>query len=162
MRPNIIEDICFDNKDQQQEVEETPTTNVNKSSPSCDSGICVNMNTFKEEIGRKIESLIDIKLSNKFAKNSDVLKCEMPARNTISYERGSNMVIHGMAEVTSNMSDADEVRDIFDAIDVKYEPVTIFRLGIKKDNKNRPLKVRLHSKEEKDSIFTKLGRLNHA
>ena len=119
------------------------------------------MDTFKEEIGKKIESLIDIKLSNKFAENSDVLKCEMPTRNTISYERGSNMVIHGMAEVTSNMSDTDKVRDIFDAIDVKYEPVTIFRLGIKKDNGNRPLMVRLHSKEEKESIFANLGRLKY-
>ena len=41
MRANVIEDTCFDNEDQQQGVAETPTTNVNKSSPSRDSGICV-------------------------------------------------------------------------------------------------------------------------
>ena len=45
---------------------------------------------------------------------------------------------------------------------MKCEPMTMFRLGIKQENKNRPLMVRLHSKEEKYAILSKLGRFKYA
>ena len=67
-----------------------------------------------------------------------------------------------MTEDNINTSDKDKVRDILDAINIECEPVTMFRLGIKEQNKKRPLLVRMHSKDEKKTIFTNLSRLKYA
>ena len=62
----------------------------------------------------------------------------------------------------SSFCDSDKVQDLFHVIQVNYEPVTLFRLGRKEENKNRPLMVRLNSKEAKAAIMSNLGRLKHA
>ena len=67
-----------------------------------------------------------------------------------------------MTEDNINTSDKDKVRDILDAINIESEPVTMFRLGIKEQNKKRPLLVRMHSKDEKKTILTNLSRLKYA
>ena len=46
--------------------EKAPLKDIAKSSVSCDSGICMNLDTFKEEIGRKIDSMITAKFNEKW------------------------------------------------------------------------------------------------
>ena len=72
------------------------------------------------------------------------------------------MIIHSLKEVDCNMSDENKVRDILDAVNVKCQPRTIYRLGIIQKDKTRPLMVCLGSKEEKDEILSKLWRLKFA
>ena len=66
-----------------------------------------------------------------------------------------------MAENVS-ICKTDKVQDIFDAIQAKYEPVTMFRLGRKIEGKSRPLMVRLISEDAKNTLFSKLSRLKYA
>ena len=124
-----------------------------KQSVSCDSGICMNSHLIKEELEKPVDSVIK--------ENTHEIKHQLPIRNAISHKRENNLIIHGMVEDIS-FCDEDKVQDIFDAIKVKYEPMTMFRLGKKEENKNRPLMVRLISKEAKETVLSKLGRLKYA
>ena len=66
-----------------------------------------------------------------------------------------------MTEVEGE-NDENKIRDIFKAIDVNLKPVTMFRLGIKRGDRSRPLMVRMQSKEEKYTIMSKLWKLKYA
>ena len=82
------------------------------------------------------------------------------AITTSASNRLNNIVIHRMPE-DSLFCDKDKVQDIFEAIGVECTPLEMFRLGSQEVNKNRPLLVRLNSKEEKNMVFSKLCRLKY-
>ena len=142
--------------------DDTLNDNVAKSSQSSDSGICINLETLKEEIGKSIDSIIETKLNNICIEKLKDSKNTAPTRNVIIDDRENNLIIHGMTEGDCETSDEDKVEDLFQAINVEYKPATIFRLGVKQETRNRPLMIRLSSKEEKFSILSKLGRLKYA
>ena len=59
------ENLCTDLENHPPPKEEyTLNDNVAKSSQSSDSGICINLETLKEEIGKSIDSMIETKLNN--------------------------------------------------------------------------------------------------
>ena len=88
----------------------------------------------KEKIGKRIDTKLKEVMHEPKHRSSQI----------ISYKRENNIIIHGMAEDVS-ISDTDKVQDIFEAIQAKYEPVTMFPLGRKIEGKPRPLMVRLIS-----------------
>ena len=157
-----VEEIIPSDDNHQHTAEKDPQKEFAKSSVSCDSGICVNLDMIKEEIGKTIDSIIATKFNERRDVNASALKSESPKRHEISHDRERNFIIHGMTEDNINTSDKDKVRDILDAINIESEPVTMFRLGIKEQNKKRPLLVRMHSKDEKKTILTNLSRLKYA
>ena len=120
-----------------------------KQSILSDSGIFMTTQLAKEEIVKTA----DLK---------EVMQepYQRASHSSIPHNRENNMIIHGMLEDIS-ICDTIKVRDIFNAIQAEYEPATMFRLGKKEEGKNRPLMVRLDSKEAKNSVFSKLGRLKH-
>ena len=143
---------------------------------ACDSGIGMDLDSFKQHIERKIDSLIDVKLNERLAghinakqeedENPEVATnsktIDETKRKAVSYERESNIIIHGLEETDCNTSDENKVQDIFNKINVKCKPRMLYRLGIKGEGKNRPLMVHLQSKEEKDDVLLKLWRLKYA
>ena len=157
------ENLCTDLENHPPPKEEdTPNNNVAKSSQSSDSGICINLETLKEEIGKSIDSMIETKLNNICVQKLKDSKKTAPTRNVIIDDRENNLIIHGMTEDDCKTSEEDKVEDLFQAINVEYKPATIFRLGVKQETRNRPLMVRLSSKEENVLVLSKLGRLKYA
>ena len=76
-------------------------------------------------------------------------------------EREANIIIHGLEEVDDNAIDEIKVIDVFDTVNIKYKPMSIYRLGAKQEDKKRPLMVRMHSKEDKDDFMSQLWKLKH-
>ena len=59
-------------------------------------------------------------------------------------------------------SDLNKVGDIFEAIEISFKPVTIFRLGPKREDRVRPLLVKMKSTAEKNSVMAQLWKLKWA
>ena len=146
---------------------------------SSDSGIIMDLKSFKEQIQKKIDSTIDIKLNERqFLAEKINTNEEFEGKTTkvttinitnsvmnptvITNEREGNIIIYGLEEVGDNAIDENKVKDVFDAVNVKYKPISMYRLGAKQEDKIRPLMVCLQSKEEKGDFMSKLWKLKYA
>ena len=147
---------------------------------STDSGISMYLDSFKEQIEKKIDSTIDIKLNERQFLAEKIIKTkeEFAGKTTkvttntitngvmnptvITNEREGNIIIYGLEEVGDNAIDENKVKDVFDAVNMKYKPISMYRLGAKQEDKIRPLMVCLQSKEEKGDFMSKLWKLKYA
>ena len=138
---------------------------------SCDSGIGMDLDSFKEYMDTKIDSLIDVKLNKRLAGHvkleqesykSNNITNDVTDQEPVSDERECNIIIHGLEETGCKTADQKKVQDIFNAVNVQCGPRTLYRLGIKDESKIRPVMVHLQSKEEKYDILSKLWRLKYA
>ena len=78
------ENLCTDLENHPPPKEEdTLNNNAAKSSQSSDSGICINLETLKEEIGKSIDSMIETKLNNICVEKLKVSKNTAPTRNVM-------------------------------------------------------------------------------
>ena len=108
---------------------------------SCDSGIDMNIDSLKKQIVSEIDSMINSKINEKLSYKPSVKEpvgnpCDSKKivtnkRNISPCEREENIIIHGLVEDKGDKSDEKKVKDIFEAIDVCSNPVTILRLGPK-------------------------------
>ena len=140
---------------------------------SCDSGIHMDFNLLKEQLEIQIDSMIDDKINAKLGselclKETNDNMCDSDERvhlakqDVISSEREENLIIHGLTEIEGEKADENKVRDIFARMKVIFKPLTIFRLGPKRDNRVRPLMVKMKSIAEKNSIMAQLWKLKWA
>ena len=104
--------------------------------------------------------MIETKLNKNHADKLNCLKNSTSTQKPTD-ERENNLIIHGMAEDESNVSDKEKLDDLFETINVECKPTTVFRLGVKQENRIRPLMLRLPCKEDKYAILSKLGRLKY-
>ena len=79
-------------------------------------------------------------------------------------KRSRNIIIHGAEEVGESpeeikKEDAQYISEILKEIGSSVKPNFITRLGVKSKDKNRPIKIVLKSKSDKDSVMKNLGRL---
>ena len=75
-----------------------------------------------------------------------------------------NIIIHGAEEVGDSpeeikKEDAQYISEILNKIGSPVKPNIITRLGEKSIDKNRPIKIVLKCKADKDSVMKNLGRL---
>ena len=163
--------------------EQTNVLNQKPLIPSTDSGIDIDLDVMTREIKNQVNLFVDEKLRNlgikasmdtlqknyedkssmksQVAKNNSEISETVTKQDEFSNEREANVIIHGLTEVEGE-NDENKIRDIFKAIDVNLKPVTMFRLGIKRGDRSRPLMVRMQSKEEKYTIMSKLWKLKYA
>ena len=79
-------------------------------------------------------------------------------------KRAKNIIIHGAAEVGNNQEevkaeDKTYVLSILNKLGISVEPSEISRLGKPDDNKMRPLKISLLSKDDKLAVMNNLNQL---
>ena len=78
--------------------------------------------------------------------------------------RACNIIIHGAVEIGNSpeeikKEDSGYVKEIFTKLGINLEPSSIQRLGNESQSKNRPIKIVLKNKEDKDKIMKNLNRL---
>ena len=109
----------------------------------------MSLDSFKDRIESKIDALIDKKLNERLLRKSverpGAANKDVTARNVFSNEREGNIIIHGLTEAEENKFDENRVQEIFQAIDVKCKPMTMYRLGVKHNDRTHPLMVSLQS-----------------
>ena len=79
-------------------------------------------------------------------------------------KRSRNIIIHGADELGNNQEeikkeDTQYISEIFKKVGAPVEPVSITRLGEKSKSKNRPIKIVMKNKTDKDNVMKNLGRL---
>ena len=70
------------------------------------------------------------------------------------------MIIHGINE--NNKADDVLIEDLFDIMEIDTGPTLAHRLGVKKENRARPLKIVMDSKGHKAEFMSKLWKLKNA
>ena len=79
--------------------------------------------------------------------------------------RAQNLIIHGVQEVDAEkqkVNDENFITLFLREIGVETTPESIVRLGKTETNKTRPLKIKLKSEAEKDTIMSRLPNLKNA
>lgn len=159
----------------------TPTayTNKNKiataaSEISCDSGIGMNIDLFKNHIEsfklgmkRKIETLIDERLEQKHLERSyqkaveepipsSQISREIPERYPLDFEedRERNIIIHGIED---EWTDKEKIEELFQITNTKLNLMSMFRLGTKCPEKVRPINNVTHENEIKRNLCQSFG-----
>ena len=84
---------------------------------------------------------------------------ENPSTNREVNSREQNIIIYGLKEDAIN--DQHKLREIFQATATQHTPLSMYRLGIKKTDKNRPILVRMPSTQVKDDFMSKLWMLKN-
>ena len=75
-----------------------------------------------------------------------------------------NIIIHGVMEHKEKAKEKDEefVNDLLAAIGVDFKPESIVRPGKSDHNRTRPIKMKLRTENEMDSIVARLSNLKNA
>ena len=118
-----------------------------------DSGIELDFDVITREIKNQVDIFVSEKLS------SFGMKSNKEMRTNIDNKRKVNIIIHGLDE----KSDGDEVsiKKIFDLMGMEIDPSMTHRLGAKKENRARPVKIVMKSESHKASFMSKLWMLKH-
>ena len=129
---------------------------VNNIGEKIDSAITNNKKTFAESVGGAKDPLTKAFLNSK---NQEIVHQQERDR------RSANLIIYRIKE-SSDGDQAEEdkafVTSFLDKIGVAQCPKHIHRLGQKRDDKIRPVKLVMESEGEKDTIMARLGNLKNA
>ena len=141
--------------------------------PSCDSGISMNMETVNNKFASlqrvletKIEKMIDDKLIQKQSRNQYAVGIPKPPSQTqqgipeqrLDKEREKNVIIHGLLE-GEELTDKERIDEIFQTTKTAQSQLTFFRLGSKKLGSSRPIMVRMQTIADKEEFMSKLWML---
>ena len=138
---------------------------------SCDSGIDIasledHFKTFKNDIERTINTLIDEKLEEKRTnshhhnKSAKLVQVSSQHHCDLRRDRESNIIVHGLKE--GETTDENMIKYIFEATKTDYNPMDLFRLGVKNAGKARPIMLRMKSVIDKQELMAKLWMLKDA
>ena len=122
-------------------------------SRSNDSGIELDLDGITQEIKNEVDIFVSKKLCSLGIRNIN------DTRASNNEERKSNIIIHGLEE--NNESDEVYIKKIFDAMDMEIGPALAHRLGAKKENRARPVKMVMRSESDKASFMSRLWMLKH-
>ena len=142
---------------------------------SNDSGIDLNLNSVTREINKRMDAMIDEKLSNLGIKmnkeithdvtepRNNIVEQNKPGRDKLLGTRNLNIIIHGIDEGNEVDHDSIYLKKLFTIIEMTHtSPTMTHRLGMKKPSGPRPMKLTMESKEEKDKFMSQLGKLKYA
>ena len=155
----------------------TAVSDISPTASSCDSGIGMNVELFKNHIESfkldmetKLEKLIDERLAQKHLERrySNAVEEPMPSSNisgaiTEKYpldfeeDRERNIIIHGIIE--DEWTDKEKIEEIFKITNTKHNPMSMFRLGTKCPEKVRPIMLRMKKISDKEEFMSKLWML---
>ena len=121
-----------------------------------------NCKTFKNPLTNNIPStsaVTDLKIVLNQSRNDQLVQ------EAESKRRAQNLIIHGVKEVDAeNQKEKDEnfITSFPGVIGVDTTPESIVRLGKAETNKKRPLKIKVRSETEKDTIMSRLPNLKNS
>ena len=102
----------------------------------------------------------------KIKDNNEVLTLREFYENSTQVEeidaRACNIIIHGIKENQETGRDSNVMKELFKAVGVPHSPHSTIRLGAKKHDEPRPIKLIMRSKNEKEEFMSNLGKLKYA
>ena len=143
-------------------------TNSSKSILLADSGIDLHSLTklIDDRVDAKIRKCSELTYKEG---SEEVIESAYINSKTTTYQVGPtsletrqlNVIIHGLHE-DSAAEDKTVIEELFDTVGLKYTPkIIIDRLGSKSNEKTRPIRLRMETKETKSDFMSNLGRLKN-
>ena len=150
----------------------TRVSGISPSASSCDSGISMNIDSFNDrlvsfqyDMERKIENMIDDKLSQKQFGQLDPFEEPKPSSHLqvtperyLNNDRERNLIIHGLKEEDES-TDRERINEILRTTNTELSSLSFYRLGGKKTGTNRPIMVRMQTITDKEEFMSKLWML---
>ena len=156
------------------------------SSKSRDSGINIDIDSFTELIDERLDERLDIMMDKKmkkliraeefgWTKSEGEERLQTTHTNKVSTTteseytmqekqidpRARNIIIHGITADKGKEHDGRIIAELFRNIMVPHIPSSIDRLGMKKTDKARPIRLIMQSEKEKSDFMSNLGRLKY-
>lgn len=153
------------------------------SRKSRDSGINIDIESFTELIDERLDERMDLMINKKMEK---LVRAEEFGWNKIEFEeritrtnkvstttesddamhekidpRARNIIIHGIKVDKGKEHDGRIVAELFRNVMVSHVPNSIDRLGMKKTDKSRPIRIIMRTEKEKLDFMSNLGRLKY-
>ena len=138
-----------------------------------DSGIDIDLiNEVKNELCQHMDAIIEEKICKTFTKRKhyEPVECSNPSNASTSRRsytgkigrmRDQNVIIHGIYE--GDGDDRQYLTKFFDILGMDHTgPLAAHRLGIKKNDRQRPLRVTMKTLEDKEELMSRLGFLWNA
>ena len=140
-----------------------------------DSGIEIDVDVMRE-INTRMEIMLDEKLSNLGVRtnkmttkdltdpSTGIIASKMTTRDALHENtRDENIIIHGIDENNEVGYDERYLKKLFTVMEMgQTSPTLAHRLGMRKADKPRPMKIMMDSKEDKVKFMSKLGALKYA
>ena len=170
----MFEDVHEDTLQDKTAMTETKNSLDTKNHRSNDSGIEIDVDVMRE-ISTRMEIMLDEKLSNLGVKtkmitkdltepSTGIIASKMTDRETLHKNtRDENIIIHGIDE--SNEVGYDEIylKKLLTVMEMgQTSPTLAHRLGMRKADRPRPMKITMESKDDKAKFMSKLGSLKYA
>ena len=152
-----------------------------------DSGIEIDLNNMTKEMSKRMDTMLEEKLSKIFMTgevkwpnnlnvrdssceeertesiNSYNMTTKIPETKACGDPHGQNVIIHGINEGEEVGHDAIYLQKLFDILEMGHTGPTIaHRLGMKKHDRPRPIKLTMKSINQKVQFKSKLGKLKFA
>ena len=156
------------------------------SSKSRDSGINIDIDSFTELIDERLDERLDIMMDKKMKKlvraeefgwtksegeerlqttHTNKVSTKTESENTMQEKqidpKARNIIIHGITADKGKEHDGRIIAELFRNIMVPHIPSSIDRLGMKKTDKARPIRLIMQSEKEKSDFMSNLGRLKY-
>ena len=134
-----------------------------------DSGIEIDINNITREIKAQVEVMINEKLENFRSTHNrekdstapeNVTKKSFIRTNCNQDVRDFNIIIHGINE--SETPDDLFIKELFGIMEVNSAPMLAHRLGEKKADRPRPIKIVMETIKHKTEFMSKLWKLRYA
>ena len=77
-------------------------------------------------------------------------------------KRAANFIVYGIKEDVIKDADSNFIKSFLGVIGIDATPKSVIRLGQRKDNTSRPVKVTMNTDLEKDSVMSRLINLKDA
>lgn len=143
---------CTDFATKDSKPERLPCTN--------DSGIEIDLEKMTRELKNQVDIYIEEKLNGLGTKTSKDDEEHVTSDTSVNDDekRKLNIIIHGLEEKNN---DDVSIKKIFDATNMEIGPALAHRLGPKKENHGRPVKIVMRSESDKASFMSRLWMLKH-
>ena len=162
--------ICHNDKIQ---IEDSTKRSATLELPKADSGIEIDLiNEVKSELYQRMNTMIEEKFSEIATRKKDSRPMEHRSSSSSSKTRifhctdtgrtrDQNIIIHGIYE--GDRDDGQYLTKLLEILGMGHtNPLTAHRLGMKKCDRQRPLKVTMKKVEEKQELMSRLGLLSVA
>ena len=134
-----------------------------------DSGIEIDFDVMTQEIKDQVDIFVDKKLNNLGMKTSMEIHTMhknddggqiFEIRGNINNTRERNIVIHGCDE--TNEGDQASIKKLFSIMEMDTGPTIVHRLGAKKKDGVRPIRIVMESESQKTKFMSNLWKLKYA
>ena len=166
---DLRKEMCGNEQPTYAKVTTRNLSNFSTLQNSNDSGIEIDLDAMTRDIKNQVDNIVDMKLSKLGIKQSkgvstmrrnDIGENIAGGHSRENETRELNIIIHGLDE--NNEGDEVSIKKLFTIMEMDTGPTIAYRLGAKREDRGRPIKIVMKTKSNKAEFMSKLWKLKYA